>query len=214
MKKSLLITVVFLVTSMLAGSVGLAEPTHPNEVGLYTEPNGFGPTGTYIVGVPVEIYLVLTKPADAQNGYEPFAHVQGFELALHFEPNPTGDLFKLFEELPEGSVNVGDNSDINQGFLAYVVGISSSYPLMVTDESVVLMTLHFFKLSSSPTAVTLKPTSPASIPGQLAFLGESYEQLRAMYPVSGSHDAPVFFFNDIAVAVENESFGSVKALYR
>ena len=35
-----------------------------------------------------------------------------------------------------------------------------------------------------------------------------------MYSMGGSHEAPVFVFNGEAVAVENESFGSVKALYR
>jgi hypothetical protein len=32
--------------------------------------------------------------------------------------------------------------------------------------------------------------------------------------MGGSHDAPVFLFEGIAIAVEEESFGSVKALYR
>jgi len=214
MMKSLFTMCSILVLSMLVSSVVFAEPTHPNEVGLYMTPDGYGATGTMETMVPVDVFLVLTKPADAENGFVPFSHVLGFELALHFDPAPYGDLFKLGEVFPPGSINVGDNSDINQGFLDYIVGISTDYPLIVTDESVVLMTIIFFKVTASQTAITLKPIIPASISGEMAFLGEDYEQLRAMHSISGSHDAPVFIFNGEAVAVEKESFGSVKALFR
>ncbi len=214
MKKSLFTLYAILVLSMLSSSVVVAEPTHPNEVGLYMTPDGYGATGTMDVMVPVEVFLVLTKPADAENGFVPFSYVLGFELALHFDPSPIGDLFRLGEVFPPGSINVGDNTDINQGFLEYIVGISTDFPLIVTDESVVLMTIIFLKITASQTAITLKPTIPASIPGEMAFLGEEYEQLRVMHSISGSHDAPVFIFNGEAVAVETESFGSVKALFR
>ena len=214
MKKSLFAMCAILVLSMLASSVVFAEPTHPNEVGLYMTPDGYGATGTMDVMVPVDVFLVLTKPADAENGYVPFSHVLGFELALHFDPSPIGDLFLLGEVFPPSSINVGDNSDINQGFLDYIVGVSSDDPLIVTDESVVLMMFTFMKVTASQTAVILKPIIPASISGEMAFLGEEYEQLRVMHSISGSHDAPVFIFNGEAVAVETESFGSVKALFR
>ena len=214
MKKSLFTMFAILVLSMLATTVVFAEPTHPNEVGLYMTPDGYGATGTMETMVPVDVFLVLTKPADAENGYVPFSYVLGFELGLHFDPSPIGDLFRLGEVFPPGSINVGDNSDINQGFLDYIVGVSTDYPLIVTDESVVLMRFIFLKITDSQTAITLKPTIPASISGEMAFLGEEYSQLRAMYSVGGSHDAPVFIFNGEAVAVETESFGSVKALYR
>ena len=38
--------------------------------------------------------------------------------------------------------------------------------------------------------------------------------LLIMHSMGGSHDAPVFLFEEEAVAVENETVGSVKALYR
>lgn len=40
--------------ALLISCVVFAEPTHPNEVGLYTTPDGYGETGTFIMGVPVE----------------------------------------------------------------------------------------------------------------------------------------------------------------
>jgi hypothetical protein len=39
--------------------------------------------------------------------------------------------------------------------------------------------------------------------------------LRVMYSIADAiHEAPVFLFGGFAIAVETESFGSVKALYR
>ena len=75
-------------------------------------------------------------------------------------------------------------------------------------------------LGDGITEVSLGPLDDSqSIPGEMAFLGGHQSSgpdyiLTIMYSMGGSHDAPVFVFNGEAVAVENESFGSVKALFR
>jgi hypothetical protein len=215
MKKLLFVAAAFVAFSMLASTVVVAEPTHPNEVGLYMTPDGYGATGTSVIGVPVTVYLVLTKPTDLQNGGTPLNNIYGFECQLNFNPNPFGNLFKLLDNLPSVSINVGDSSDINQGFLEYVVGIGT--PLAVVDEAAVLITFTFMAVAPNPFVVTLGPPGGySSIPGQMAFYTNSQysDDAQVMYSVGGSHESPVFIFNGEAVAVEDKSFGSVKALYR
>jgi hypothetical protein len=167
------------------------------------------------MGQAVDVYLVLTQPRDPANGYQPFTQCQGFELSMQFSPIPANNLFVLQATLPPGSVDIGLNKDINQGYLDFVVGVSSGSPNVVVDDAVQLV--HFVFLNTYPgmTEVTLTPyVEVNSIPGEMAFIGNVSSDLWPMYSKGGSHDAPVFIFNGMAVPVENESFGSVKALYR
>jgi hypothetical protein len=212
MQKLLFTMFAVLVLSMLSSSVVTAEPTHPNEVGLYMTPHGYGATGTDVVWGPVDVYLVLTKPSDVENNDEPYATINVCELSLTFNPVPNNDLYYMGTDYPVFVIDLGQK-DINQGFLEYYVGYASDVP--VTDESVVFATIHFFTMTDTPTYVTLGPVQGInpSIPGQMCFQSVT-GQLRVMHSVGGSHDAPVFIFNGEAVDVEEESFGSVKALYR
>jgi len=68
-------------------------------------------------------------------------------------------------------------------------------------------------LNTYPVEVTLGPPSVPSIPGHMGFLPPN-PPIEIMYSMGGSHEAPVFIFNGMAIPVESESFGSVKALYR
>ncbi len=198
-----------LCTFLFTGTV-FAEPTHPNEVGLYLTPHGYGATGTYENGLPVDVYLVLTKPTDTETGL-PFSAINFFECQLNFSPFPINALFKLGELFPGSAVNVGNSWNLQEGYLEYIVGFAESIP--VIDEAVVLVTITFFLQGTGEIGVTLGPTSSSSIPGQMDF-GLGFQSPHIMHPVSGSHDAPVFLFNGEAVSVENDTFGSVKALYR
>jgi len=211
------VSVIAVLSVLLVPGSGIAEPTHPNEIGLYLSPDGYGATGTFEMMALVDVYLVLTKPTDVQNSGAPFDNIYGFECRLNFNPNPLGNLYKLQDDLPILSINVGDSTDMTQGFLEYIVGIAASNPLAVVDEAAVLITFTFMAVTPTPTEVTLGPVGTySSIPGQMVFYtNDQYsDDAQVMYSVGGSHDAPVFIFNGEAVAVENESFGSVKALYR
>jgi len=196
---------------LLVPGSSIAEPTHPNEVGLYMNEDGTGATGTYVIGAPVTVYLVLTKPSDVENGNAPYPTINAFECMLTFSPFPTTGLFYMGATLPPGSINVGYQNYSSHGEVEFIVGIP--YDVPVTDESVVLATLLFLNMASTPTYVTLSPVDWPSIPGQMAFQSVQGD-LMVMHPISGSHEAPVFIFNGEAVAVETESFGSVKALFR
>lgn len=206
MKKLIFAVVAF---SLLATGSSIAEPTHPNEVGLYMTPDGLGATGTFVVEAPVTAYLVLTRP---EKDGVPYLTVNAFECLLRF--NPIGNMFKLGEVFPPNSINVGDNNNIQDGYLEYVVGIDLANPVPVINESVVLVAITFLHAAPIVTEVTLAPPLyGGSIQSQMAYQSVDGD-LRVMYSMGGSRDAPVFLFGGEAVAVEKESFGSVKALYR
>lgn len=195
--------------SFLVSSAGFAQHEVPNQIGLYLTDDGFGATGTQDVDVPVEVFLVLTKPTDVKNDDAPYSTIQAFECALNF--NPSGSLFKLRDILPPNAINIGDNSDISQGFLEYIVAFGVDWPL-TNNESVWLVAFTFMTTGTDPIEVTLGPSSVPTIEGEMAFMSER-GQLRVMHPVSGSQDQPVFIFNGEAV-VKNQSFRRVKSLFR
>jgi hypothetical protein len=212
MKWSIIVLSLIVAVCLLDPSIGITEPTHPNEVGLYTTPDGYGATGTYEIGVPVNVYLVLTKPTDMGTGM-PMNAIRAFECVLTFAP--PGNVFLLGDVLPPGSINIGDTFNILDGYLEYIVGMPDDWPIV--NESVVLVELLFLSASNSPVEVMLGPTSPPCIPNEMAFVSHDFGPpygCTIMHPVSGSHDVPVFLFNGEAIPVESESFGSVKALFR
>lgn len=197
---------------LLVPGSSIAEPTHPNEVGLYMTPDGLGATGTFVVGAPVTVYLVLTRPTDTETGI-PYATINAFECRLTFDP--IGNLFKLGEVFPPQALNVGDIGNIGLGYLEYIVGLGTDYP--VTNESVDLLAINFMHTAPGQIDVSLSPTSAPSIPGHMAY--QSVEgDLRIMYSAGGEDgdpdDIPVWIFDGNATPIETESFGSVKALFR
>lgn len=208
MKKFFIAVSSVAVLTLLAAGLSIAEPTNNNELGLYMTQDGYGETGTFDLGLPVVVYLVLTKPA--QESGAPATGVNAFDCQLNF--NPAGGIFKLGDTLPPGSINIGDADSIALGYLEYIVGIGAPWP--VVDEAVTLITFTFLNTNAAVIDVTLGPVGSPSIPGEMALLTSDDPALVVMYPVSGSPDMPVFQFNGMAVAVEKETFGSVKALYR
>ena len=197
--------------SLLAPSTGFAQFEFSNQVGLFLTGDGAGGNGTMTVGAPVTTFLVLTKPTDVENGEAPYTSVNFFECRLNF--NPVGGLLKTGEVLPPTGINNGDSDHIGDGFLEYIVAMTDDYP--VTDESVSLVTIQFLSVVATPIEVTLGPATVQSIPDEMSFMSIVGDP-RVMYPVSGDIDEPVFCFGShcYVLPVENEPFGSVKALYR
>lgn len=214
MKSVKAFVIVLSVFSLLSANIAVAEPTHNNEVGLYTNDDGTGATGTYVMNAPVDVYLVLTRPTDVENGDAPYSFILAYELTLSFNPVPNNDLFLVDVVFPPGHIDIGLRKDLNEGFLDFTVGLATSASLPVTNESAVLVTMTFLNANPGMTAVSLGPTLSTSTPGEMDYIGENNPDIRVMYSMGGSHEAPVFMFNGEAVAVENASFGSLKALYR
>ncbi len=210
MKKLLFAVSALAALSLLAPSTGFAsDHVYPNQVGLYEFSDGTGATGTMDVNVLEVVYLVLTKP---EKDGVPIEHINAFELTLNF--NPVGNLFKMSEVYPPGViVDVGDSSHIGDGYLTYIVGMADSKP--VTDESVSLLEITFMHTAPGRIEVSLDHTPKPGIDGHMAYQSVSGD-LRIMYTAAGPEnvDGPVYVFDGAAVATEDASFGSVKALYR
>ena len=213
MKKLFVSVLTAISLSFLICGVGLSQYTHPpNTVGLFTMPDGSGDNHSIDVGTPITVYLVLIKPTDEQNGDTPYTIITGFECQLNFIP--VGNLFKLGETFPPNYEPVGDNNNIGLGYLEYIVGMYPGYP--VTNESVVLISIIFMHTAPGNIEVTLGPiniSGPPSITGEMAFQ-EIPGDLRAMYPYTNPYIGFQFLFGEPGLALESETFGSVKALYR
>lgn len=210
MKKLLFAVSALAALSLLAPTTGFAqhETSANNQLGLFLNADGTGNAFTSDVGVPVNVYLVLINPTNDDPGETPYTNMNAFECMLNF----TGPIpFKLGDTLPPTAINVGDNSDINQGFLEYIVGLGTSMDIIAGAAK--LITFQFMATTTGVTTVTLTPTTAPSIAGEMAFQSVS-GQLKKMYNAAGSAGAVVFTFNGTTVATEDASFGSVKALFR
>lgn len=192
----------------------LAQWYFPNEVGMFTTNDGTGATQTSAISMPVDVYLVLLDPTDFSDPGDsvPLDHINGFECTLSFDPNPLGNLFVLSDALADGAINVGDNSDINQGFLEYDVTLGSDFP--VTEGSVQLIYFQFMALNATTTDIHLVPPSNPAIPGMMSYqspVGEFHQ----MDPFSSCLGGLIFRFGYICgLSAEASTFGRVKALYR
>ena len=216
MKKLLFAVSALAALSLLAPSSGFAQHVYFNQVGLYTTadalPDPLDPdapiTGTDDVGIPTTVFLVLTRPAAGETAY---AGVRAFECQLNF--NPIGGIFMLSGALGAPGLNIGDVDNIALGYLNYIVGFSAPVPV-APSESIILVTFSFLNQNAVPIEVTLNPAPGGSIPGQMVFLPDTPPILEQMFSSSGTPDGTAFTFNGVAVATEDATFGSVKALYR
>ena len=212
MNKLIVVVSAMAALSLLVPHAGFAqhEFSPNNIVGLYLEPDGTGANGTFDIGVPISVYLVLINPTDVENDDAPYATINAFECTLNFY-GPA--LFLVDETLPPTAANDGDAGDINNGFLEYIVGLDT--PLEVTAGSATLVSFQFMSTNPGVTEITLAPTSAPGIPGAMAYQSVAGE-FRTMYPANGSFDFPLFCFNAYCgpSPAEDKCFGSVKALYR
>ncbi len=210
MKKLIIAMSAITALSLLVPGAGFAqhEASPNNIVGLYLNPDGTGANCTVDIGAPVSVYLVLINPTDVENGDAPFATINAFECMLNFVgPIP----FLLGVTLPPTGTNDGDASDINNGFLEYIVGLDT--PMDVTTGSVTLISFQFIVTNPEVTEIALAPTSTPSIPGAIAYQSVA-DEFRTMLPAGGSLGVPLFVFNYCGLPTEEKCFGSVKALYR
>ena len=202
--------------ALLAPSTGFAQVDpglhqFDNVVGMFTTADGNGETSTNQMSTPVDVYVVLLRPAESVGG-ERYATINAFEFTLQIDPAPQGQIFKLKDDVPPGSVDVGAIKDFNNGTLEYIVGVSDSSPVVVTDGAAVLVSYTFLNNSVGGFDFYIEPVSIPSIADNMAFQSVAGE-LRTMWPASDDWALPIFSFNGEAVPVDEASFGSVKALF-
>jgi len=192
-----------------------AQINHPyNEVGIYAVENPEGCAEAQIevpFATVFTCYMVLTNPWN-ETLDQPVANVGGYEFRL----GVPADVFLLTASVPPPCPSCE----------WYPPDFIFAVDKPVIDGRCLLVTFGLATMTSEPRFLSLGPVqdAPASIPGQMAFLGRDGEwpdNLFAMYPVSGSPDVPVFAVNwdgDLSfcetVPDQGMSFGAVKALYR
>ena len=167
-------------------------------------------------------YLYIENPVnpDFMGGSHPVSWIGGFECRLWIE----GDANVLAWSFPVDAINAGTNGNTVVGF---------AEPVPVTDGWVVVATLEIFlgygtpvlegEKSSPlpcdyPTAmVRMAPTRPASsIEGMVSFLDADDPD----DPLVGATvdwiyvEEVVLLMESYGVAVENQTWGGIKAIYR
>ncbi len=199
--------------ALLAPSAGFAQ-TAFNQMGIYTDVAGTPESANYAatVNVPFFAYLVVTNPYNHSFGAggaveQPITNIDGFETKLILPADAT--FFMLSESFAVPGINIGTVPD-------YVVGFGTSVP--VAGVATVLATFQFMALAPTTFDIFLGVTSIPSIAGTLAIVDgddPTAANLQSVYPSTGDFAVPVFSVNGTnAVAVENESWGNVKSLYR
>jgi hypothetical protein len=192
---------------------GVAQLPCNNAVGLYVAADATGPprvTMGYLE--PVTVYLVLIRPAQCETGYIPLESINGFELAMRFDPVPDYDLFLTDATYHPQAALIQGRDDINAGVIDFCCGYGVDVP--VNGDNVVLVELEFLPAGAPTTEVFLEPLPAPAVPGEMSFCAGCTTGGIIMEPISGDHHLPVFAFQAGAVATEAMSYGSVKALFR
>ena len=200
--------IVLLALTCLTTSAFAINDTGTNSLGVYFDADFNQNCIDYPIAVPFPVYFVMANCSEAAVG--------GYEFAWRMNPDPVGQYFILGTFLPPDALNIGDNFNL-------IVGIG--VPLL-TEAATVLVEFSMMVLTPGVMAdITVGPSTPASIPGETAFVsGES-----VLFPMNYSTFDGVFVTRDAQgwidpgvgtiscpapIAVEKESMGSVKALFR
>ena len=207
MKKLLFAASALAALSLLTPSAGFAQfHDYDNTVGIFLDEDA---TQTEkldgLANVPFFVYIVLLRPATLDGSGYP--DVNAFELTINSSDNT---IFKLAEGLPAGAINVGDATVVANG-LEYIVGLANS--ISVDQQAVTLFSLQLMSLTGNPFELFVGPTSKPSIDGEMAFQSVS-PILIPMFSSAGAPGSAVFGFNTGVVAIESETWGGVKSLYR
>ena len=187
-----------------------------NSIGIYTSAQAlsseiFSPR-TF---VNYDLFFVLNDPRTASGA--PLAAVTGFEFRVSTDTQTRESFFRLEEGLPSFSINIGYASDPSDA--TYIVGVRN--PVPVSNRRVTLMKWRVMLVSTArPVYLYLGPVTPASVPGQLAFVHWTAEDVGMLVGATGTQ--PLFTLPEFAfgahltppVATETVSFGAVKALFR
>jgi len=205
--------------TLLAPNAGFAG-TAFNQLGLYTDEVGTESAASIDIAPSTQfnVFLVVNRPVNEAfvdgNGTPPFQRVMnevsGYECAVGFWDSNDAlipGLFVLATTFNGNAVRLGTGGN-------FVVGFAS--PIPVTAGAAMLTTFNIMVLDTNPKEIFLDVSTPASLPGTMAIVDGAIvnDNLQAAFPSSGNLSAHVFGINTGVVAVENESWGGVKALFR
>jgi len=192
---------------------GLAQTSY-NEIGLYTDMTGDIESVNINVNLYdfYTVYLVLTNPFnyefDDGSGNlvgRAVTNIEAFESQVRW--NEAGVIVTETAIANDG-INFYDSPN-------YLVGYQT--PVPVVSGAAVLITWTLFEFDLNPHTVFMGLFPTPTFYDSNAYVDAddpSQPNIVPMHPVSGSFDMPVFGINASVVAVENSSWGGVKALYR
>jgi hypothetical protein len=195
---SWLVAGVLLVGMMPVTAGAVLDPT-PDLLGVYFDTQGDVADLSVGPSIPFHMHFILTEPSASQIlGYE-------FSYQMNVHPSQGALIFKLGHTLPPGIIDL--TMPVYDGLAGEV---RQSWPAPVpTTNAVILMTFQYMLLA--PLMAYLTP-GPAYVETIVDGLPAYWDGVNT-YPMGVSSCSGVI--NDACgVAVERESFGAVKALYR
>lgn len=189
--------VVFLMVSLLASSAFAVVDPDADSIGIYFDETADVNCADPALYAPFPAYIIITNPSQPV--------VAGFEASWAAMGTP-GQLIVQTFAFPVETVNVGDQNNILAGF-------NSALP---STEAVIVASMTFLMVGGDPNPIMIGPATPSSgTDGLPLYQGETPGVFFNLGPSSGSVDLPVAeIYGGCPVAVENETWGSVKSLYR
>ena len=220
MKKALMI---LLAGAVLLGTSPLFAQAYPNGMGLAAESSYFD---YCVYGPGMQVYIVyvfIDNPVNPDfdgGGSNPVSWINGFEGRFVAE----GDATLLGMHFPVNAIDAGTNGNTVVGF---------AEPVPVVDGRAIVATLEIFlqspvggpdevKRSPQPCDaatgfVYIFPTRPtSSIEGKLAYLDadDPDDPLVAAQVWLGWEDGLALVLEVVPVATEQQTWGTIKTLYR
>ena len=153
----------------------------------------------YVDAVPgaVTVYVYLTNVTAPTIG--------AYEFALNYSGGTTPQILEMV--LPPESIDLGNGKD-------FVVVLETPLPPDPFGH-VILMSLTYLVTETAPVQIAVGPTSTPMLQNQISYLEAAMSpHIRAMNPLSGSFDDPIFSFNPTNPAVESTSWSDIKSKYR
>jgi hypothetical protein len=193
------IALVLFAAALVSGSAFAQLDPDDDGIGVYFDPCACSNCVSMDVG-PNVAYVVITHPTSPQG-------VFGWEAEVTME----GPAFLLNFDLIGQTVNVGTPPE-------YIVGITEPQINPYKFPAIVIAVLDIFiSDTSAPVNFFIDGIRFHSLPNRVpAYLdGADPSTIKELRQATGGPDIPVSTINgDCAVAIENESWGGVKALYR
>ncbi len=193
-----LVAGVLLVGMMPVGAGAVVDPT-PDLLGVYFDTQGELPDLNVGPNTAFNMHFILTEPSASQIlGYE-------FSYQMNVHPSQGSLILKLGHIFPPGI------NDLTMPIYEGLAGeVRQSWPAPVpTTHAVILITFQYIILTPLTAYMT---TGPASVETVVDGLPAYWDGTNS-YPMGAPPCSGVI--NDYCgIAVERESFGAVKALYR
>ena len=212
MRRLLTLAATFAALTLLMPQIGQTQ-TFESQLGIYSDQVGTPSAANYVAtpNMAFYAYLVLTDPVNdsfdgATGTARPITMVDGYECRVNM---PEGDgFFNLGITYPAQALNLALPPD-------YVVGFATSVP--VVGNAVVLCSWNLMVSDNEQQDITMNLTRFPSLAGTMSIVdGEDpQDPLVPVYVSTNNFAVPVFSINgDAAIAVDDASWGDVKALFR